>query len=124
MKAIKKPIHISFRYATIDELVSTLEGVVPARIGDAIVTGVKGEVYPITRPKFDATYEVVSEGVAFKKPVVVEVEQMLEPFSVTVGWSSTPITGEVGDYRIEYAPGDYGVVNAAIFHETYDIVED
>ena len=40
--------------------VPTLEGVMTARIGDWIIRGVKGEVYPCKPDIFEATYEPAS----------------------------------------------------------------
>lgn len=38
-------------------VVETLEGIMEARIGDWIITGVKGERYPCKPDIFEATYE-------------------------------------------------------------------
>ncbi len=40
--------------------VSTLEGIMRAEMGDWIIKGVKGELYPCKPDIFDATYEAVS----------------------------------------------------------------
>lgn len=42
----------------------TLEGVMRADIGDWIIKGVKGEIYPCKPDIFDATYEPVMELLA------------------------------------------------------------
>ena len=42
----------------------TLEGTMRADVGDYVITGVKGEVYPCKPDIFEATYEPVSEAVA------------------------------------------------------------
>jgi hypothetical protein len=42
--------------------IPTLEGVMTARIGDYIIKGVKGEVYPCKPDIFEATYERVPES--------------------------------------------------------------
>lgn len=47
----------NFRDQTLD--IGTLEGVMVARIGDWIIKGVKGELYPCKPDIFDATYEAV-----------------------------------------------------------------
>lgn len=41
--------------------VRTLEGVMTAHPGDYIVKGVAGEVYPVKKDIFEATYEPVGE---------------------------------------------------------------
>jgi hypothetical protein len=40
--------------------ISTLEGVMRADVGDWIIRGVKGELYPCKPDIFEATYEAVS----------------------------------------------------------------
>lgn len=39
----------------------TLEGVMTASIGDYIIKGIKGEIYPCKPDIFEATYEPVSD---------------------------------------------------------------
>lgn len=41
--------------------VKTLEGVMVGRVGDWIIRGVKGELYPIKPDIFEATYEVLED---------------------------------------------------------------
>lgn len=41
-------------------IIDTLEGQMYASVGDYIITGVKGEVYPCKPDIFEATYEKVS----------------------------------------------------------------
>lgn len=42
-------------------LISTLEGVLRAEVGDYIIRGVKGELYPCKPDIFEATYEAVGD---------------------------------------------------------------
>lgn len=60
----------------------TLNGFVPIRPGDYIVTGLKGEHYPCDPVVFDATYELVSDD-----PEIIDVD--FEPVE-----QSTPVTTE------------------------------
>ncbi|GKV54283.1 hypothetical protein NCCP2222_02300 [Sporosarcina sp. NCCP-2222] len=55
----KKPIVVS-AYRT-DEIafIETLEGTMKAEVGDWIVTGIKGEQYPVKPEIFLATYEAI-----------------------------------------------------------------
>jgi hypothetical protein len=43
-------------------IIPTLEGTMYASLGDFIITGVKGEVYPCKPDIFEATYEAVKDG--------------------------------------------------------------
>lgn len=53
----KKPVVID-AYQTDKEMdIVTLEGVMHADVGDWIITGVKGEMYPCKPDVFEKTYE-------------------------------------------------------------------
>lgn len=42
--------------------IDTLEGVMTAYVGDYVIKGIKGEIYPCKPDIFEATYEAVAEG--------------------------------------------------------------
>ena len=42
--------------------ISTLEGLMTANVGDYIIQGIKGEIYPCKPDIFEETYEPVNEG--------------------------------------------------------------
>jgi hypothetical protein len=44
-----------------DFTIITLEGVVKGKAGDYMAKGIKGELYPIAKEIFEATYEEVKE---------------------------------------------------------------
>ena len=57
----KKPVVIE-AYKTEQEMdIPTLEGVMHASIGDFIITGVNGQMYPCKPDIFEKTYELVKE---------------------------------------------------------------
>jgi phospholipid N-methyltransferase len=43
-------------------MVETLEGNMEGKLGDFLVIGVKGEIYPVRRDIFFKTYEIVNDG--------------------------------------------------------------
>lgn len=95
--------------------------------GDAIVTGTHGEQWPIPRDRFEATYVPSVPGGAFgtdglfhKIGGPVPVRRMDEPFRVTA--LRGELVGGPGDYLVQYGAGDFGIVTADIFADTYDIV--
>ena len=50
-------------YQTDEEMdIETLEGVMHASIGDYIVTGIRGEIYPVKPDIFEKLYEEVKEA--------------------------------------------------------------
>jgi len=62
-KARKKPIIIEFREVKgLREVIRTREGTLFAvRDTDYVIKGIKGEIYPINKEIFNATYEVLDE---------------------------------------------------------------
>lgn len=123
MRAIKRAVPHSFQINITEQVILTLEGLVVAFAGDIILTGVRGERWPIAKAKFEQTYDFDLETMQCrKKPLIVTAEEMTESFEVTVGWAKQPIYGKAGDFRITYGPGDFGVVARDIFFETYEII--
>ena len=58
-KFTKKPVVIE-AYQTDKEIyIETLEGTMKANVGDWIIKGVKGEIYPCKSDVFEMTYEEV-----------------------------------------------------------------
>lgn len=107
-------------------MVLTLEGVVPARTGDAIITGVGGERWPVGRPSFDLKYDPVPPlqrglpGAFCPRPLPTVARQMDAKFSVQVA-AGALLCGKPGDWPLEYEDGKRAVVAAAIFDLTYEL---
>jgi PGDYG protein len=122
----KRPIPVVVEIATTPGELQTLEGPVRFRAEDALITGVQGERWPVARERFDATYEAVpptvpgASGLYLKRPVTVLARQMDKAFAVRVGYAADPLQGQPGDWLLQYAPGEYGVVSAAVFGQTYE----
>jgi|TARA_Y100000310_G_scaffold202427_1_gene202614 hypothetical protein len=58
----KKPIVIYAEKITKPLYIRTLEGIMEGRVGDYLVTGVKGEKYPCRADIFEETYELVEDS--------------------------------------------------------------
>lgn len=58
-KFIKKQIVVKAYQTDVPVEIETLEGIMHANKGDWIVTGVKGERYPVRKDIFEETYEAV-----------------------------------------------------------------
>lgn len=128
-RARKRPLAVTVQFATSAGVLRTLEGSVRYRAGDALLTGVAGERWPIGRAKFDAAYEPLpptvagSAGAYRRRPRVVLAMRMAEPFRVRVGHAGDALQGAPGDWLLQYGPGDYGIVAAALFAQTYDLLD-
>jgi hypothetical protein len=126
--AQKLPIPMNVKFADSSGICVTLEGQVSFIIGDAILTGMSGEHWPIERAKFEATYEPISpthmgeNGQYVKKPIPVLVLELNKPIQVNVGWQSDPLQGQIGDWLVQYDPYTFGIVSKSIFHQTYRLL--
>ena len=119
--AVKKTIPITAEKALSDGVVQTLEGPVQYQAGAYIVTGVKGEKYPVEAHKFEAAYNKTDKNTYVKKPLSVLVCVLHDTIQVKVGWQKDPLVGKTGDFLAKYGPGDFGIIARDIFLETYDI---
>lgn len=93
--------------------------------GDALVTGSDGDVWSVSRSRFDARYESVpplhhgEDGAYRNKPLPVLARQMAVAFTLTRSAGGDLLRGKAGDWLMQYAPGDYGIVDQAKFARVY-----
>ncbi|SIR92205.1 hypothetical protein [Bacillus velezensis] len=57
-----KLIRVDYRQNPVVMYIPTLEGVMAAQVGDYIIRGIKGELYPCKPDIFEKTYERVNES--------------------------------------------------------------
>jgi hypothetical protein len=125
LRVCKKPIPVRAAFAAADGVCETLEGSVRFKAGDAIVTGPKGERWPIGRDSFRSSYEPVpptragEDGDYRKAPSLTFALRLDRPLAVPVGWQNDPLQGRPGDWLLQYADGNYGVVQDNIFRDSY-----
>ncbi|WP_027213764.1 PGDYG domain-containing protein [Burkholderia sp. WSM2232] len=112
--------------ATQGELMS-LEGPNRYMPGDALITGSTGDRWVVSRARFDAKYVPADAALAHgepgayrNRPAVVLAKQMHEAFSLARSADGGDVLrGAAGDWIMQYAPGDYGVVQADRFAKVY-----
>lgn len=125
LRVCKKPIPVRAEIAVADGLCETLEGPVHFRSGDAILTGVRGERWPVQRDLFFASYQSVpptrqgESGNYRKAPSVAHALRLDTPREVPVGWQNDPLHGRQGDWLLQYADGTYSVLGDGVFRESY-----
>ncbi|MGO4158619.1 PGDYG domain-containing protein [Cupriavidus sp. YAF13] len=106
------------------ELIS-LEGPNRYQPGDAIITGSTGDRWVVSRERFDPKYEPLQAGThgqdgAYQNiPGVVLAKRMDEAFSIARSAGGDVLQGAAGDWLMQYAPNDYGVVQQARFAQVY-----
>ena len=92
---------------------------------DAIITGSTGDRWCVSRARFDAKYEAIvptvfgQAGSYRNKPIPVLAKQMTEAFTLARSTGGDVLRGTSGDWILQYAPGDYGVVEKARFESVY-----
>jgi hypothetical protein len=93
--------------------------------GDALVTGSTGDRWSVSRSRFDAKYVPVAplpagaDGAYRARPVPVLARQMAEAFSVARCAGGDVLHGAAQDWLLQYAPGDFGIVENARFCSVY-----
>ena len=117
-------VHVDFAVAP-GELIS-LEGPNRYAPGDALITGSTGDRWVVSRERFDAKYGPADAslthgqaGAYRNRPSVVLAKQMSEAFSMARSEAGDVLHGQAGDWVLQYAPGDYGVVQAQRFAKVY-----
>jgi len=128
-RARKLPNALTVEFARQGGTLSTREGPVTYAPGDALLTGSAGERWPVPRAAFDASYEPVAPlrpgkpGCYRKRPLIVWAKQMRDRFELSLGSGRGELRGEAGDWLVQYAPGDCGVVGGALFAQTYELLD-
>jgi len=112
-------------FADVDGELLSREGINRYRQGDALVTGSTGDRWSVARDRFDARYQAVdavAHGAAGRYralPAPVMARQMLQAFTVARRSGGDLLRGAAGDWLLQYAPGDFGVVEDARFLRVY-----
>jgi hypothetical protein len=125
LRVCKKPAPVRVEFAAADGVCETLEGPVRFLAGDAILTGVQDERWPVRRDLFMSSYRAVpptqagENGSYRKTPTVTYALRLDRPRNVPVGWQHDPLQGRPGDWLLQYDDGTYGVIQDAIFRESY-----
>lgn len=122
VEAYKNPIPISFETAETDGQIETLEGPVDYKAGDKIITGVKGEKYPVGPETFAKKYNDNGDGTATPKKIILMAKLADHDGAVTLAYNGSKLNYTAGeDYIVQHGPGDYGVVKKDVFAKTYRI---
>ena len=95
---------------------------------DALITGSTGDRWCVSRDRFDAKYvpeppTVHGEAGDYRnRPVPVLARRMTQPFSVARMAGGDSLRGDPGDWLVQYAPGDHGIVERTRFERVYRII--
>jgi hypothetical protein len=128
VEARKFEREIQVRFTTVECTVQTLEGVVYAQPGDAIVTGTGGEHWRVSKARFRHKYRPAPgttmgmDGAYFSLRYRILAVQMRENFQVWLADGVSCLTGQPGDWLVDYGDGSFGVVAQPTFATTYEIL--
>src|SRR5579863_2330137 len=105
--------------------VQSLEGVNLYGAGDALLTAGGGERWSVARERFDARYRPLpplahgAEGAYRNLPLPVLARQIATGFTIRRRAGGDLLHGCAGDWLLQYAPGDWGIVVDARFRRLY-----
>jgi hypothetical protein len=118
----KHPTPIRYKTATDSGTVDTLEGPVDYQAGHKIITGPKGEQYPVNPKKFAEYYDINSDDTATPKKIFKRAKMADHDGVVKASWGNLNYkAGE--DVIVRHGENDYGVVKKDIFAQTYEVLK-
>jgi len=120
---------VEVEFAAAAGVVESAVGLNRHSAGDALLTGSTGDRWCVSRDRFDAKYRPVppiSHGLPGRYrnlPVPVLAKRMTVAFSVARSAGGDVLRGNAGDWLVQYAPGDHGVVAQVRFDSVYRVLE-
>lgn len=129
MQYVKRALPTQVLFAEHAGTLDTLEGVVAYQNGDALVTGVEGERWPIAREDFERTYEAMlptrmaEDGTYTKRHTPVQALQVTEITVLSIQSGTAKLRAAPGDWVVTDTHGKRWVVADTIFQKTYRALE-
>ena len=96
--------------------------------GDALLTGSTGDRWCVSRDRFDAKYQSQiptspgQPGYYRNHPIAILGKRMSTAFCIERSAGGDLLCGQAGDWLVQYAPGDHGIVAAARFDSVYRVL--
>jgi hypothetical protein len=123
-KTFKKPNPEQYEIAEQDGVIQTLEGPVTYQSGDYIMTGPKGEKYPISPTTFRELKDDAGNGVCYPKKIIKLAKLADHDGELILKYNGSKLNYNAGeDYIVRHGAGDYGAVKKDIFAKTYEQVK-
>ena len=117
----KKPLVEKYEVATESGSIETLEGPVNYPAGFYIMTGPKGEQYPVSPEKFHTLKDDNGDGTCYPKKIVKVAKLADHSGTVDTSWGEKLHYNPGEDYIVRHGPGSYGVIKKDIFQITYSM---
>lgn len=116
----KRPAKEKYEIAAVPGTIQTLEGPVKYPAGFYIMTGPKGEQYPISPEKFNELKDDLGDGVCTPKKIMKIAKVADHSGTVDTSWGEKLQYNPDEDIIVRHGPNDYGVVKKDIFAQTYE----
>lgn len=116
---------VQVRFAAVAGELASREGPNRYQPGDALITGSTGDCWSVSRARFDAKYQPLAplpagaDGAYRSRPVPVLARQMPAAFTLERSAGGDVLHGQAQDWLLQYAPGDFGVIENARFQRVY-----
>lgn len=118
----KRPVREKYEVADEPGTIDTLEGPVKYPKGYYIMTGPKGEQYPISPEKFKDLKNDLGDGVCTPKKIMKIAKLADHSGTVATSWGEKLHYNPGEDVIVRHGENDYGVVKKDIFAQTYEKV--
>lgn len=124
IRAVKDEV-VSVVFAAANGLLMSAVGPNHYGEGDALITGSTGDRWSVTRDRFDAKYRPVGgqasgeDGPYRNIPVPIWAKRMREAFTIERHAGGDLLVGAAGDWAVEYAADDCGLVAQDRFVAVY-----
>lgn len=122
-KAYKRPNKERYEIAKEPGTIDTLEGPVKYPAGYYIMTGPKGEQYPISPETFEDLKDDLGDGVCTPKKIIKLAKMADHSGSVDTSWGEKLHYNPDEDIIVRHGENNYGVVKKDIFAQTYERVK-
>ncbi len=126
-RAVKDEV-VSVEFAAAPGVIESAVGGNRYQAGDALLCGSTGDRWCVSRDRFDAKYRPEGPvrpgkpGRYRNLPAAVLAKRMAVAFTVERSAGGDLLRGEAGDWLVQYAPGDHGVVAATRFDRVYRVL--
>jgi hypothetical protein len=116
----------SVEFSKESKSIQSLEGVVACAAGDAVVTGSKGETWPVPRDAFFRKYTPMpgvvagEDGQYTKRLAFVQARRLDREETIELSDGRGTLTGQAGDWCLTYGIGNQAFIRSDIFSETYE----